>query len=139
MGVGACKILYTSGKMRLPRKALLYGFLLWLIPFVVSVLIFSIHDTNRPLFESIMPVTGTTTAVILSVLYFKKMKFDFLSTGIKVGLIWLAVSLALDFVMFSQGPMKMALLDYVYDIGITYLAIPIVPIGFGYLLEKRKK
>ncbi len=35
-------------------KIVLYGFLTWLIPFAVSIVIFPFHDSQRPLFESIM-------------------------------------------------------------------------------------
>lgn len=35
--------------------------------------------------------------------------------------------------------MKMGFVDYVKDIGITYLIIPIVTIGFGFMLETRKE
>jgi hypothetical protein len=40
-------------------KISLFGFLVWLIPFAVSVAIFSIHETQRPLFESFMPLVIT--------------------------------------------------------------------------------
>ncbi len=36
-------------------KALLFGFLLWLIPFLVAFLIFPIRLSTPALFESIMP------------------------------------------------------------------------------------
>jgi hypothetical protein len=38
-----------------------------------------------------------------------------------------------------EGPMKMSFADYMKDIGLTYLIIPIVSIGFGYLLEFKNK
>ena len=41
------------------RKAFGLGFFVWLVPFVVAFLVFPIHDTARPLFESIMAVTVT--------------------------------------------------------------------------------
>jgi hypothetical protein len=35
-----------------------------------------------------------------------------------------------------EGPMKMPFIDYMADIGLTYSLIPIITVGFGYLLEK---
>ena len=56
------------------KKALLYGFFIWLIPFIVAVFIFPIRESNRPLFESIMPVVVTLSAVSFSILYLEKLK-----------------------------------------------------------------
>jgi hypothetical protein len=49
--------------MKSLKLAIIYGILVWAIPFVVSVVIFPIHDSNRPLFESIMPVAGVASAI----------------------------------------------------------------------------
>jgi len=119
------------------KKVLLYGFLIWAVPFAVAFLIFGIRETNRPLFESIMPVTVTLSVVFFANCYFKKLKTDYLNEGIKLGVAWLTISLLIDFLMFMQGPMKMAFGEYMADIGITYLIIPIITIGFGYLLERK--
>jgi len=40
--------------------------------------------------------------------------------------------------MFSKGPMTMPLIEYIKDIGLTYLLIPAVTIGFGYILDKKQ-
>ena len=119
------------------KKALLYGFLIWLLPFVVSIIIFPLRESARPLFESIMPVVVALCAVVLSILYFKNLDRDFLKEGILLGVIWLVISLVIDLVMFSSGPMKMSFTDYMMDIGLTYLIIPTVTIGFGYLMMRR--
>lgn len=117
------------------KKALFYGFLIWLIPFVVSILIFPIHETNRPLFESIVPVIVTICVVLFSILYFRKLNKDFLNEGIVLGVIWFAISLIIDLIMFlPESPMQMTLIDYMMDIGLTYLIIPTISVGFGYLL-----
>ncbi len=117
----------------------LFGFLVWMIPFLVSFLIFSIHESNRPLFESIMPLVLTITVVIFSVLYFKKLKKDYLNESILVGVVWLIINFIIDLIMFlPDSPMQMSFVDYMMDIGITYLIIPTVVIGIGYLLEKKR-
>jgi hypothetical protein len=119
-------------------KISLFGFLVWLIPFVVSVAIFSIHEMQRPLFESIMPVTITACVVFFSLSHFKKTEADFLKEGVLLGAIWFAVNIIFDLMLFMEGPMKMPFADYMKDIGLTYLIIPIVTIGFGILLENKE-
>lgn len=117
----------------------LFGFLVWMMPFLVSFLIFSIHESNRPLFESTMPLVLTITVVIFSVLYFKKLEKDYLNESILVGVVWLIINLIIDLIMFlPDSPMQMSFVDYMMDIGITYLIIPTVVIGIGYLLEKKR-
>ena len=53
-------------------------------------------------------------------------------TGTVVGMIWLAIGVSIDLLMFMQGPMKMPLADYIKDIGVTYLMIPIITSSIAY-------
>ena len=123
--------------MKSIKKTLLYGFLIWLIPFVVAFLIFPIRESNRALFESIMPVVITISVAFFAYQYFKKLDNNFVKEGVMLGLIWLMISFVIDLVMFMQGPMKMTFTDYIMDIGLTYLIIPAITIGFGYLSKSK--
>jgi hypothetical protein len=124
--------------MKSVKKALLYGFLVWLIPFIVSVLIYPIKTSSPALFESIMPVVLTVCVVLFLHLYFRKLEADFLKEGVILGVIWFLISLVLDLLMFMWGPMKMTLANYMMDVGLTYLILPAITIGFGYMIEKRQ-
>ena len=124
--------------MKSIKRTVIYGFLLWLIPFAVSIPIFPLKEAQSPLFETIMPITLTVFVVLFSILYFRKMESGFLSESIKLGIIWFAISIIIDLLMFMWGPMKMPFIDYMKDIGFTYLIYPIVTIGFGTLLERKK-
>lgn len=123
--------------MKSIRNALLFGFVGWLVPFIVAFAVFPLREADRPFFESIMPVTGVLTAVVLSVIYFRKVETDFLREGVLLGLVFLGVSWVIDLLMFSRGPMAMTLSDYVKDIGFTYLAMPVITVGIGYSLHLR--
>ncbi len=123
-------------------KICLFGFLVWLIPFLVSFLIFPWRESDayRPLFESIMPVVVAISVVFLSVLYFKKLEKDYLNESIIVGIVWLAISIIIDLVMFlPESQMQMSFVNYMMDIGLTYLIIPIIVVGIGYLIEKKQR
>jgi len=115
----------------------LFGFLLWLIPFAVSVLIFPLRMSQRPLFESIMPVVIAIWTVFFSILYLSGKKSDLLKEGILIGIAWLLISIVLDLMIFIEGSIKMPLWDYVADIAVTYLMIPTITSGFGDLMEHR--
>ncbi len=119
------------------KSAILYGIAIWAVVFIVAVLAFPLRANERPLFESIMTVSLTIATVVASVQYFKKVDKNFIKIGLCLGIIWLDVNIFIDLFMFMQGPMKMSLIDYVKDIGLTYILIPAITIGFGYVLERR--
>ena len=86
-----------------------------------------------------MCATLASAATWMAYLYFRDAKSDSCKEGITVGLLWMAICLAIDLPLFMQGPMKMSLANYIMDIGVSYLAIPAITIGFGCLLEKRPR
>jgi hypothetical protein len=115
-----------------------FGFLIWLIPFLVSFVIFPLRNTNRPLFESIMPVVLVLAVMIISVLYFKKIEKESLKEGLIAGVLWFVLSLVIDLMLFlPASPMQMSFSDYMIDIGLTYLIILMIPIGIGALVNKK--
>jgi len=117
----------------------LFGFLTWLIPFVVAFFFYS--KDGQPLidiflFKSIMIVVSAIVGVSLLVLYFKKIKRNYVKEGVIVGLAWLAINLILDFVVLI--PMSgMPLQTYFGQIGLRYLIIPVISTGMGYVAEHK--
>ncbi len=119
-------------------KVGLFGFLTWLIAFAVSVSLSPLRTSQRPLFESIMPVVVTLCAVLFAILYFKKFKGGFLQEGVLVGAAWFIINIVIDLPLFLlEGPMEMSFADYMMDIGVTYLIIPVVTIGIGFALQHK--
>jgi len=115
-----------------------FGILIWLIPFLVSFVVFPLKDSNRPLFESIMPLVLTITVVTFSILFFKRVDKEVMKEGFIVGIVWFTISIVIDLFMFiPESSMHMSLVNYIMDIGLTYLIILVIPVGFGYILEKR--
>lgn len=121
------------------KRAFLYGFLLWLIPFGVSLLLFPIRSAERPLFESIMPVVLTISCVLFTNLYFRKLERGFIREGIVLGLLWFVISVVIDLPLLTSSFVNMSFVDYVKDIGLTYLIFPTITTGFGYLLGRKRE
>jgi hypothetical protein len=114
------------------RRALGFGVLAWLIPFVVAFAAFPFRAPARPLFESIMSVTVTVTSVALGLAYLKRFESPSVRDGLLAGMVWLVICVAIDApLMLLGGPMKMSLGAYMADIGLTYAAIPIVTSGLA--------
>lgn len=119
------------------KTIMLFGFLIWLIPFVVSFFIFPLRSSSRPLFESIMPVVLTSAVVFFTVRYLSKINREFVKEGIFIGIVWVVISLVIDLILFMpESQMQMTLSDYMMDIGITYLIILIIPLGSAHLMKK---
>jgi hypothetical protein len=89
------------------------------------------------LFEILMGFVLTTCTVALTTLYFRRVHTRFLGEGCLLGLAFVACNLLFDLPMFSAGPMKMPPLQYLKEIGLAYLCMPIISIGFGYALQAR--
>ena len=84
--------------MKKNLKIVFYGFLAWLIPFVVSFFFYSKEGLtiNIHFFKTIMIIVGSISASILLVSYFKKVSAPYLKEGIIVGVIWFALNIVLD-------------------------------------------
>jgi len=120
-------------------KIVLFGFILWLVPFIVGFLFVDAKGNfliSETFFKSIMIVVGSLVGVILAVRYFKDIKSDFVIEGVLLGVTWLFINLAIDIVFVSIGFFRMTLTQYIMDIGLRYLSMPIYTIGLGYALKQ---
>ncbi len=122
-------------------KIILFGFLSWLIPFVVA---FFFYDRNgQPTMDvifikSILMVVSAIFGAYLLIVYFKQLKENFLKEGLIVGFSWLVINWLLDILILL--PMaKMSFGDWFTQIGLRYLVIPVFSISFGYIAEMLKK
>jgi len=125
--------------MKSVGKAVLYGFLVWLIPFVASFFVFSLKKAGDPLFDTIMAVVTAVVGTCFSVLYLKRVSTGFLKEGLFLGVIFFAVSVGIDLLTFMWGPMKVSFAGYMKDIGLAYLVYPAITIGNAYLLAARSR
>jgi len=122
------------------KKILVYGFLTWLIPFIVS---FAFVDQAgeflipENFFKSIMVVAGALVGTFFAVRYFADVKEEYVKRGVVLGLLWLLINWILDLVMVYTGFFDMTISSYFTDIGIRYLSIPIYTIGLGFALKKK--
>ena len=123
--------------MKKAGKIILFGFLIWISIFIGAMFMFSIHETDRIFFETLISVICTFSIIICTCIYFNKVQTNFLNEGIKIGLVWTIINIAIDLPLFSFGPMALPLLEYFKDIGFMYLSIPIITISVGYILNKK--
>lgn len=123
--------------MRRWGRVLLLGFLSWLIPFVVSFVLFPVKKANAPLFSTLMTVIVILTAGILFPICFRGRKVLVLET-VLVGLLWMGINLIFDYPMFAYGPMKMTVAKYYSEIGLSYLIYPAFGFGAAWLVRSQE-
>lgn len=111
-------------------KIILFGFLLWLTVFIGAFAAFPFKQSIPPLFETVVSIILAAATVFYGWRFFRREVVS-LKNCIVVGFIWALVNIALDLPLFSFGPMKKDLADYMTDIGLTYLMIPIILSAFA--------
>ena len=109
------------------------------VALAVSMIIFPLKRTRPELFDSIMPVVLTLLAVALVIRYFRNCSSGFLKEGVLLGALWLGINIALDLPLFSCGPMKMPIVNYFADIGLTYLILPAITVGAGFQAADKRE
>jgi hypothetical protein len=119
------------------RKALVFGFLVWLLPFLISFCLFRVRQSNRPLFESIMSVVVAMCTASFLNLYFRRVERRYGLEGALLGILWCGMCIVFDLPMFLAGPMMMAPGTYMSEIGSGYLMIPAVTVPIGLLLDRK--
>ena len=124
-------------------RLLLISFLSWLILFIIGFILFPLKAHNYPLFETGMTIGIACIGVAASAAWLLKVGEPYVSNSVLLGISLMTVNLLIDFVFFlSKSPMQMPFIDYMKDIGLTYLTFPVISIGFGliiYNLTKQKK
>jgi hypothetical protein len=112
------------------RLILGLGFLSWLIPFTVSFFAYPLKSHQAPLFDNLMAVVLTSTAVLLGLMAVRSAKVSG-SGAAGIGFTWWGINIACDLMLFTWGPMAMPTATYLKDIGLAYSAYPIILFGLA--------
>lgn len=122
-----------------PRVRLIgFGILTWLLPFILSIPLYS--PEGEPLYDiflikSITLVFSAALGTFLILVYFRGVHTRFICEGVLLGGVWLAINWALDAaVLLPLSGMDAG--TYMAEIGLRYLMIPIIAVGIGYAVEQ---
>ena len=120
------------------KRALLLGFLSWLIPFLLAFPIFPLKRSNAPLFATIMTLVIVLTAgILLRVYYYDGVVL--VSKAVLLGVLWCVMNLIFDYPMFAYGPMKMTAAAYYSEIGTSYLIYPAFALEAAWLASAQRE
>ena len=116
------------------------GVVTWIVPFVVSFVIYPIHTINRPLFESVLPNVIVLTTCLSMVYFFNKVARLNTRQGVIIGLSWMGINLLFDLALFlPPSPMQMNIVDYFYDVGVTYFMIPVITTTIAFFSSHKQQ
>lgn len=121
-------------------KALAFGFLSWLIPFLAAFVFFKDGQLviDEMFFKSIMVVVSMLAGAILVLVYFKTIEKRLIISGLMLGIMWLFINLVLDILLVNRGFFEMTYIEYFQEIGLRYLSIPIFTTSVGWAIEQSK-
>ena len=118
-------------------RLLLFGFLSWLLTFSGALCLTPLRQVHRTTFETLIGVVLTISTVLFCVLYFRKVRAGFLREGVLLGMAFFGCNILFDLPMFLAGPMKVPMQEYLRDVGLAYLSMIVISIGFGYHLRQK--
>ena len=126
-------------RMKSWRKAILWGLAVWLVPFVIALAAFSLKESWRSLFESIMALSVALITVIASARYLRATGPATWEAGARLGLLWFAISVLIDLPLMLSPPINYTLMEYAADIGLTYGMIPVITTGMALAASQLSK
>lgn len=125
------------------RKALSigsHGVLTWLVPFLVGMFLYT--PDGQPVMDllltkSLLLLVFAAVSAGLLVRWFRRVDSGFAREGLVVGGAWLAVNWALDLAVLV--PMSgMSVTDWLGQIGLRYLLLPLMAVAMGTALDGRR-
>ncbi len=107
--------------MILWKRAAPLGVMSWLIPFVISFILFPLKQWNAPLFGALMGLVVLLAGAVLLHRYFRNRSVS-VNEAVLVGMMWLVLNLSFDYP-------KMTAWSYYSEIGLSYLMLPAFAFG----------
>jgi hypothetical protein len=115
-----------------------YGFLVWLIPTLITTVLIYLPFTES-LFDIISALAIIISVALFSYLYFKDVTTNFIKEGIIIAITWIIISIIFDLIMIIVGVSHTSIIDYALRVVPLYVIIPAITIGYGLQLDHNNK
>lgn len=121
-------------ELQSPKRVLIGGLGVWVGLVVISLILLPAEGKHEALYESIKLSTLVGVTLGLIIWYLRGARNGTAVEGLVVGLVWAAIVIALDLLLFALGAFNIGLGVYFTDVASSYLAIPITTtLTMGYL------
>lgn len=123
--------------MNFTLKTILYGILVWLVPFIIAIPFYSPEGAllvDVHFFKTIMILAGGVIGAVLLTRLFSEISDRYVRKGWMIGGIWLVINWFLDIgILLPLNGMDIP--TYFGEIGLRYLMILIMSVMAGYITE----
>ncbi len=121
--------------MNFTLKTILYGILVWLVPFIIAIPFYSPDGSllvDVHFFKTVMILTGGVIGAVILIRLFSEISDQYVRKGWIIGAIWLIINWILDLgILLPLNGMDIP--TYFGEIGLRYLMIPIMSVMAGYI------
>ncbi len=118
-------------------RIILYGFLVWLVPFLAAMAFFTPEgelSIDIFLFKTIMLLISTPLGLFLMAVHLRRCPDRYLQRGLFAGIVWILINWGLDFAILlqlsGQSPG-----EYFVQIGLRYFAMIFSGLFMGYAID----
>ncbi len=118
-------------------KYLISGIFIWIICFGIGFIAFPLHESQLLLFKTIMILSSIFVGMVFLSKTFTKINNNYIQEGMLLGFIWFFINIGLDLIVLV-GMFKSQIREYFIGTGLRYIAMPIMSIGIGNILEKNR-
>jgi hypothetical protein len=135
------KSLRAEGLMAHFMRVMMFGLISWLVPYGVSMVFMGadgfVHS-DYAFYRTVMLITVMLTTAVLLAAHFRSISQSFFREGVLVGMLWLEMNLSLDLLVVLPYS-GMGVVNYLAQVGIDYVAIPLLAFLAGYILWQRER
>lgn len=117
-------------------KRLIYGCVLWLVPYVTAIPLLPLMQSDPVAFKTVMIVVGGIVGAVLAAHYFLAVEVAYLREGFLLAGTWVALNWLLDFAALLPFT-KQTISRYFLEIGLRYLAIAATTVAIGFVLSRK--
>ena len=118
------------------KLAVIYGILIWIVTYVISLIVEPIITINTPYNNLIIPLCIIIVTGFFGIIYIRNVNEDELIEGILVGILFIAIDIILDTVFFVILHNKNILFSNFLDHIILMSIIMLIITSFlGYLAQ----
>ncbi|HWZ90131.1 MAG TPA: hypothetical protein VNW92_14810 [Polyangiaceae bacterium] len=119
------------------RRVLQYGFGLWAAFFSVGFTLYPLWLGNRVFFQALMGVVLVAASAVTSGAYSTRLDSGFLKHGMVTGIVWPLLCVVMDLMSLSARPQHLVLREYLEQVALPYLAIPIITLAMAQQRARR--
>lgn len=113
-------------------RALALGLLLWGVLFAVASVLYPWSVAAPRVFKSVIVVVMASVTTCVAIAYLRDLEGRILGRALFASMVWPLMCVTLDLVILMVRPPRLSIREYMADVGLTYLIVPVIVLGLAY-------